>query len=232
MKSRGCLIAGGILGAIGVVLVMLFRWGMGVYNGLVTKDEAVRSAWSQVETQYQRRMDLIPNLVATVQGFAKQEVAVFQGVADARSRVGQITVTKEVLEDPQAFAKFQQAQDQLSGALSRLLAVSENYPQLKSNENFMALQSQLEGTENRITWARTQFNEQVQDFNTTVRRFPGFDACRHVRLPREGILRRQGRCRRCTEGAVLTDDLSVLSRQSAMRRSRTGTGACAFICRS
>ncbi len=172
MKSRGCLIAGGIVGAIALVLVLVFMWGLGVYNGLVTKDEAVRSAWSQVETQYQRRMDLIPNLVATVQGFAKQEVAVFQGVADARSRVGQITVTKEVLEDPQAFAKFQQAQDQLSSALSRLLAVSENYPQLKSNENFMALQSQLEGTENRITWARTQFNEQVQDFNTTVRRFP------------------------------------------------------------
>ncbi|MBK7259928.1 MAG: LemA family protein [Ignavibacteriae bacterium] len=172
MKSRGCLIAGGIVGAIVLVLVILVGWGMQVYNGLVTKDESVRSAWSQVETQYQRRMDLIPNLVSTVQGFAKQEVAVFQGVADARSRVGQITVTKEVLEDPQAFAKFQQAQDQLSGALSRLLAVSENYPQLKSNENFMALQSQLEGTENRITWARSQFNEQVQDFNTTVRRFP------------------------------------------------------------
>jgi LemA protein len=172
MKSRGCLIAGGIVGAIAVVLILVFMWGLKVYNGLVTKDEAVRSAWSQVETQYQRRMDLIPNLVSTVQGFAKQEMSVFQGVADARSRVGQITVTKEVLEDPQAFAKFQQAQDQLSGALSRLLAVSENYPQLKSNENFMALQSQLEGTENRITWARTQFNEQVQDFNTTVRRFP------------------------------------------------------------
>jgi LemA protein len=173
MKSRGCLIAGGILGVIVLVLVILVGWGMQVYNGLVTKDQTVQKAWSDVETQYQRRMDLIPNLVATVQGIAKQEVAVFQGVADARSRVGQITVTKEVLDDPQAFAKFQQAQDQLSGALSRLLAVSENYPQLKSNENFTTLQSQLEGTENRITWARSTFNEKVQDFNTTVLRFPG-----------------------------------------------------------
>jgi LemA protein len=173
MKSRGCLIAGGILGAIGVVLVLLLMWGMGVYNGLVSKDQAVQKAWADVGAQYQRRMDLIPNLVATVQGIAKQELAVFQGVADARSRVGQITVTKEVLDDPQAFAKFQQAQDQLSGALSRLLAVSENYPQLKSNENFTNLQSQLEGTENRITWARTKFNEQVQEFNNSVLRFPG-----------------------------------------------------------
>jgi LemA protein len=173
MKSRGCLIAGGVFAAIAIVLGMIFMWGLNVYNNMITQDEGVRSAWSQVEAQYQRRMDLIPNLVSTVQGYAKQEVAVFQGVADARSRVGQITVTKEVLEDPKAFAKFQQAQDQLSGALSRLLAVSENYPQLKSNENFMALQSQLEGTENRITWARTKYNESVQGFNTTVRRFPG-----------------------------------------------------------
>ena len=173
MKSRGCLIAGGVFAAIAIVIGMVFMWGLNVYNNMITQDEGVRSAWSQVEAQYQRRMDLIPNLVSTVQGYAKQEVAVFQGVADARSRVGQITVTKEVLEDPKAFAKFQQAQDQLSGALSRLLAVSENYPQLKSNENFMALQSQLEGTENRITWARTKYNESVQGFNTTVRRFPG-----------------------------------------------------------
>jgi LemA protein len=173
MKSRGCLIAGGVFAAIAIVAGIIFMWGLNVYNNMITQDEGVRSAWSQVEAQYQRRMDLIPNLVSTVQGIAKQEVAVFQGVADARSRVGQITVTKEVLEDPKAFAKFQQAQDQLSGALSRLLAVSENYPQLKSNENFMALQSQLEGTENRITWARTKYNESVQGFNTTVRRFPG-----------------------------------------------------------
>lgn len=171
--SRGCLIAGAIIAVIVVVVGGIFMWGLGIYNNLVTQDEGVKSAWSQVETQYQRRLDLIPNLVATVQGFAKQEVAVFQGVADARARVGQMTVTPEVLENPQAFKKFQEAQDGLSSALSRLLVVSENYPQLKSNENFMALQSQLEGTENRITVARTRYNETVQGYNTTIRRFPG-----------------------------------------------------------
>jgi LemA protein len=173
MKSRGCLITAAVLVVIAIVAFGLFSWGLGIYNNLVTQDEGVRSAWSQVETQYQRRMDLIPNLVSTVQGFAKQELAVFQGVAEARAKVGQLTVTKEVLEDPQAFARFQQAQDQLSSALSRLLVVSEQYPQLKSNENFMDLQKQLEGTENRITVARTRYNETVQGYNTTIRRFPG-----------------------------------------------------------
>jgi LemA protein len=172
MKSRGCMIGAGILIVIAIAGIGLFLWGLGVYNGLVSQDEGVRSAWSQVETQYQRRMDLIPNLVETVKGFAAQEKGVFVGVAEARAKVGQITVTKEVLEDPNAFARFQQAQDGLSSALSRLMAVSENYPQLKSNENFMALQSQLEGTENRITVARTRYNETVQGFNTTIRRFP------------------------------------------------------------
>jgi len=173
MKSRGCLITAAVLVVIAIVAFGLFSWGLGIYNNLVTQDEGVRSAWSQVETQYQRRLDLIPNLVSTVQGFAKQELAVFQGVAEARAKVGQLTVTKEVLEDPQAFARFQQAQDQLSSALSRLLVVSEQYPQLKSNENFMDLQKQLEGTENRITVARSRYNETVQGYNTTIRRFPG-----------------------------------------------------------
>ncbi|MCC6398495.1 MAG: LemA family protein [Bacteroidetes bacterium] len=173
MKSRGCLITAAVLVVIAIVAFGLFSWGLGIYNNLVTQDEGVRSAWSQVETQYQRRMDLIPNLVSTVQGFAKQELAVFQGVAEARAKVGQLTVTKEVLEDPQAFARFQAAQDQLSSALSRLLVVAEQYPQIKSNENFMDLQKQLEGTENRITVARTRYNETVQGYNTTIRRFPG-----------------------------------------------------------
>ena len=173
MKSRGCLIAAAVLIVIAVVAFGIFSWGLGIYNSLVTQDEGVRSAWGQVETQYQRRMDLIPNLVATVQGVAKQELAVFQGVAEARAKVGQLTVTKEVLEDPQAFARFQEAQDQLSSALSRLLVVSEQYPQLKSNENFMDLQKQLEGTENRITVARSRYNETVQTYNTTMRKFPG-----------------------------------------------------------
>ncbi len=170
MKSRGCLVA---LVVVGVVVVGLVMWGMGVYNSLVGLDESVRSAWSQVESQYQRRADLIPNLVNTVKGYAQQEKDVLLGVTEARARVGQITVTKDVLEDPEAFSRFQAAQDQLSGALSRLLAVAENYPNLKSNENFLALQTQLEGTENRIAVERNRYNQTVQTYNTTIRRFPG-----------------------------------------------------------
>jgi LemA protein len=170
MKSRGILIA---LVVIAVIAIGLVMWGMGVYNSLVGLDEGVRSAWSQVESQYQRRADLIPNLVNTVKGYAQQEKDVLLGVTEARARVGQITVTKDVLEDPNAFSKFQAAQDQLSGALSRLLAVAENYPNLKSNENFLALQTQLEGTENRIAVERNRYNQTVQTYNTTIRRFPG-----------------------------------------------------------
>ncbi len=172
MKSRGCLIAAIVLGAIAVVVLGVFMWGVGISNRLVTLDEGVRSAWSQVENQYQRRADLIPNLVETVKGYANQEQDVFIGVAEARAKVSQMTVTKEVLEDPKAFAKFQAAQDQLGSALSRLLVVSENYPQLKSNENFLSLQTQLEGTENRITVERKRFNDVVQSYNTTIRQFP------------------------------------------------------------
>jgi LemA protein len=172
MKSKGCMITAAVLIVIAVVIGGVFLWGLGIYNNLVGQDETVRKAWSDVEAQYQRRLDLIPNLVSTVKGYATQEQTVFIGVAEARSKVSQMTVTKEVLEDPQAFAKFQQAQDQLSNALSRLLAVAENYPQLKSNENFMDLQKQLEGTENRITVARSRYNETVQTYNTTIRRFP------------------------------------------------------------
>ena len=172
MKSRGWLIAAVVLGAIAVVAIGVFMWGVGVSNRLVTLDEGVRSAWSQVENQYQRRADLIPNLVETVKGYANQEQDVFLGVAEARAKVGQMTVTKEVLDDPKTFAKFQAAQDQLGSALSRLLVVSENYPQLKSNENFLSLQTQLEGTENRITVERKRFNDVVQSYNTTIRQFP------------------------------------------------------------
>jgi LemA protein len=172
MKSRGCLIAGVVLGGLVAVILIAVLWGVGVYNNLVKDDEGVRSAWGQVETQYQRRMDLVPNLVETVKGFAAQEKAVLVGVTEARAKVSQITVTKEVLEDPEAFANFQRAQDGLAAALSRLLLVTENYPQLKSNENFMALQTQLEGTENRISVARQRYNETVQAFNTRMRTFP------------------------------------------------------------
>jgi LemA protein len=172
MKSRGCLIAGVVVGGLVAVVLVAVMWGTGVYNNLVREDEGVRGAWGQVETQYQRRMDLIPNLVETVKGFAAQEKGVLVGVTEARAKVSQITVTKEVLEDPEAFAKFQRAQDGLGAALSRLLMVTENYPQLKSNENFMALQTQLEGSENRISVARQRYNETVQTFNTRMRSFP------------------------------------------------------------
>ncbi len=173
MKSRGALIALVVVGVIVVFVVGIAMWGIGVYNGLVSQDEAVQSGWSQVENQYQRRAELIPNLVETVRGFASQEKEVLLGVTEARAKVSQITVTKDVLEDPQAFAKFQAAQDQFSSAISRLLVVSENYPQLKSNENFLALQNQLEGTENRIAVERRNYNLVVQTYNTSIRRFPG-----------------------------------------------------------
>ncbi len=165
----------GIVSLIAILFVgsILLVWGVSTYNKIIGQDETVKSMWGQVENQYQRRFDLIPNLVETVKGFAKQEREVLENVTNARARVGQMTVTPEVLNDPQAFARFQEAQDGLSSALSRLLAVVENYPTLKSNENFLQLQSQLEGTENRITVARNRFNEAVQQYNTTIRRFPG-----------------------------------------------------------
>jgi LemA protein len=172
MKSRGCVIAAVVLGANAVVVFGLVMWGVGVYNALVKSDESVRSDWAQVESQYQRRADLIPNLVSTVKGYAKQEKDVLLGVTEARAKVGQMTVTKEVLDDPQAFAKFQAAQDGLSSALSRLLVVAENYPQLKSDQNFRDLQVQLEGTENRIQVARQRYNTTVQAYNTQIRTFP------------------------------------------------------------
>ena len=172
MKSRGVIIALVVLGVVVVFVIGAFLWGLGVYNSFVRLDEGVRSAWSQVESQYQRRADLIPNLVETVKGYASQEKSVLLGVTEARARVGQITVTKEVLEDPEAFSKFQAAQDQFSSAISRLLAVAENYPNLKSNENFLSLQTQLEGTENRITVERQRFNQTVQAYNTRIRTVP------------------------------------------------------------
>jgi LemA protein len=170
--NRTLAITLGVIGAIVLVILLCVGWGVSTYNRIVSAEEGVKAGWSQVENQYQRRYDLIPNLVETVKGFAKQEKEVLEGVTNARSRVGQLSVTPEVLNDPKAFAKFQQAQDGLSSALSRLLVVTENYPQLKSNENFLTLQQQLEGTENRISVERKRFNETVQSFNTMIRRFP------------------------------------------------------------
>jgi len=142
------------------------------YNAIQTNDEQVKSSWSEVLNQYQRRADLIPNLVNTVKGFAAQEKEVLLGVTNARAKVGSIQATPELINSPEAFAKFQSAQGELSGALSRLLVVSENYPQLKSDANFRDLQAQLEGTENRITVARNRYIKAVQDYNVTVRSFP------------------------------------------------------------
>ena len=142
------------------------------YNTFQRNDELIKSSWSEVLNQYQRRADLIPNLVNTVKGFAAQEKEVLLGVTNARAKVGGIQATPELINSPEAFAKFQSAQGELSGALSRLLVVSENYPQLKSDANFRDLQAQLEGTENRITVARNRYIKTVQEYNTTVRQFP------------------------------------------------------------
>jgi LemA protein len=142
------------------------------YNTLQSGDEQIKAAWAEVLNQYQRRADLVPNLVNTVKGFAAQEKEVLTEVTNARARVGSIQATPELLENEQAFARFQQAQGQLSGALSRLLAVSENYPRLRSSSLFRDLQAQLEGTENRITVARNRYIQAVQDYNVTVRSFP------------------------------------------------------------
>ncbi|MBM4160960.1 MAG: LemA family protein [Ignavibacteria bacterium] len=170
--NRTVVIVVAVLAGLGLITLLFVGWGISLYNRIVTADEGVKSAWSQVENQYQRRFDLIPNLVETVKGFANQEREVLQTVTEARARVGQLTVTPGILNDPNAFANFQQAQDGLSSALSRLLAVAENYPTLRSNENFLTLQSQLEGTENRISVERRRFNETVQSYNTMIRRFP------------------------------------------------------------
>ena len=142
------------------------------YNTMMRQDEQVKAAWSEVVNQYQRRADLIPNLVNTVKGFAAQEQKVFIGVAEARSKVGSIQLTPELVNDPQAFAKFQAAQGELTQALKSLLLVSERYPELKSDKNFQDLQAQLEGTENRITVARNRYIDTVQQYNVTVRSFP------------------------------------------------------------
>jgi LemA protein len=151
--------------------VMLFLTGCG-YNTIQSADEQVKAAWSEVLNQYQRRADLVPNLVETVKAFARQEQEVFTRVTEARSRVGSIQATPELVENPEAFKRFQQAQGELTNALSRLLVVAENYPQLKSDANFRDLQAQLEGTENRIAVARNRYIKAVEYYNTTVRQLP------------------------------------------------------------
>jgi LemA protein len=165
-KTLGCVIA------LVVAAILVGVWAMGQYNGLVGAEQEVAKQWSQVESVYQRRADLIPNLVATVKGAANFEQETLTQVIEARSKVGQMTVGEEVLNDPGKFAQFQQAQDQLSSALSRLMVVVERYPELKSVANFTDLMHQLEGTENRITVERQRFNEVAQGYNTMLKRVP------------------------------------------------------------
>lgn len=159
------------LAAVAVMLSLFSLSGCG-YNTMQAQDEAANGAWSEVLNQYQRRADLIPNLVNTVKGYATHEQEVFTQVTEARSKVGSIQLTAEDATDPEKIKQFQQAQGELSGALSRLLVVSENYPQLKADQNFRDLQAQLEGTENRISLARNNYIKAVQTYNTTLRQFP------------------------------------------------------------
>ena len=165
----------GLVALIIVIVCVLgiFSFYKNNYNALVSMDEDVSASWAEVQNQYQRRLDLIPNLVSTVKGYAKHESDVFTQVSEARSKAGgQINVSDEILNDPEAFARYQQVQDNLGASLQRLLMVTEQYPELKADQNFLALQDQLEGTENRITVERRNFNEVARNYNTAVRTFP------------------------------------------------------------
>lgn len=154
------------------VIVLIILWGININNTLVNKQENVKESWAKVESQYQRRADLIPNLVATVKGAANFEKSTLTAVTEARSRATSIQIDPNKLDNPQALKNFQQAQSQLSGALSRLLVTVERYPDLKANQNFQDLQVQLEGTENRITVQRNRYNQAARDYNTTILHFP------------------------------------------------------------
>ncbi len=167
---RGLLLGFAVLG---VLVAGIVGWAVSVNNELVRLGQNVNEKWAQVQNVYQRRADLVPNLVETVRGFATQERTVLEAVTKARASATAVQLTPEALNDPKALERFQAAQNQLSGALSRLLVVVERYPDLKSNQNFLALQTQLEGTENRIAVERRRFNEAVRDYNTRLQLFPG-----------------------------------------------------------
>ena len=154
-----------------VVVLAIYAWIKGAYNGCVTRQESVEAQWAQVENVYQRRADLIPNLVETVKGYASHEKETLEGVVNARSKATQVTLDPTNMT-PEKLKEFQQAQGELGAALGRLIAIQENYPDLKANENFRDLQVQLEGTENRINEARNKFNEVVQQYNVVIRKFP------------------------------------------------------------
>lgn len=162
-----------ILGILFLFGILIVFWFVGIRNNMVTLEEGINNSWAQVQNQYQRRYDLIPNLVETVKGFATQEKEVFLGVTEARAKAGGVmNISPETLENPQAFARFQEVQAGLGAALQRLLVVMERYPDIKSNQNFLTLQAQLEGTENRIAVERRRFNEQVQVYNSYIRKIP------------------------------------------------------------
>ncbi len=170
--KKGLVLGLGCLVLIIIAAVILGFSAWGAYNNMVTLQQAVDSAWAQVENVYQRRADLIPNLVATVKGYAAHEKEVFEAVTASRSQVGSIKLTPEMLNNPAELQKFQQAQAGLTSALSRLIAVAENYPDLKANQNFLELQNQLEMSENRIAVERRRFNEVAQQYNTRIKQFP------------------------------------------------------------
>lgn len=170
--SKGCLISSVIGGGFLMLIVLVVLFFVGTYNSMVTLNEEATNAWAQVENQYQRRFDLIPNLVNTVKGYAKHESGTFTAVTEARSKISQINFSAKDLNDPAKFQQFQQAQGELSSALSKLMVVVEAYPELKANQNFLALQSQLEGTENRIAVERRKFNTAVKTYNVKIKRFP------------------------------------------------------------
>ncbi len=173
MKNKfliGCLV---IAAVVIIIAISIYAWGVRSYNNMVQMEEGVKEKWSQVENVYQRRMDLIPNLVETVRGYASHEKETFQAVTEARAKLGgMVNIGEEVLNDPALFQQFQQAQASLSGALQRLMVVQENNPELKANQNFLTLQDQLEGTENRIAVERKRFNETARAYNTYIKQFP------------------------------------------------------------
>ena len=171
--KKNTIITLSVIGAVILGLVCIYASFKGSYNKMVALDEEVTAQWAQVQNQYQRRMDLIPNLVSTVKGYAAHEASVFTEVAEARSQAGGVVnIDANVLEDEAAFKRYQQVQDTLSSSLRRLLSVSENYPELQANQNFLALQDQLEGTENRISTERKRFNDSAREYNVYIRQFP------------------------------------------------------------
>ena len=191
--SKGLRIGIIVLVLIIVLVILLVSYVTSKYNTMVSKDEAVKNAWSQVENQYKRRFDLIPNLVETVRGYAGHERETFIAVTEARAKVGQLNISPELIKNPQAFSQFQQAQEGLSGVLSRLMVVLERYPELKANQNFIRLQDELAGTENRIAVERKRFNDAVLAYNGYIRRFPtnmfagmfGFKLAAYFEAPEE-----------------------------------------------